>query len=490
MILPVDQQLLSRHIINPNMIVKQHSADRRQVKLFNYNDFCEMINFWKILLVEKHKAKVGQTVMIEFLSPNIYYFTAIFAAFELGLILIVDWPHALNEQDVNSHRMTMHGKIDFAIVNHQQTQSGNPLYNYWDHRRTTQNCNVIITDQDFDQYVIQDQDLYTKVSTTIYATPELDIIWSASGGTTGLAKQTRFTHQQTYLEAERLIKPLGFSHNDISLHVRNLHHGASMVYHWLPSMMTAKEHLFFIYKHNVEEIVPITISEKVTKVQLYTQQTVLDYLRKVSRLDHHIDIITLFNTTEEVIDLIKEKNINSVRIVFGDTTIGLGFFVKIINQNTTKEEFNKNRNCFGKKLDNHFTFKVENGLLHIAIPCLNKDWTTSGDRFDVVDDTYYFYGRSDRYRIGNEWITLGDLDVKIDQLFGNGATAIIDEHYEKLYLAIWRPNTEAENEFNKYISSQFKNIQIDKIARNLDFDKFFGSRKIDRQKLKNEFRKL
>jgi len=488
--LPVDQQLLSRHIVNPNMLVKQHSADGGQVMLFNYEDFCGMINFWKILLVEKHKAKVGQTVMIEFVSPNVYYFSAIFAAFELGLILIVDWPHAKNEEDVTSHRMTMHGKIDFAIVNHDQTQPSNPLYNYWDYRRTAQNCNVIITDRDFDLYVIQDPELYTTVSTKIYAVPESDIIWSASGGTTGLAKQTRFTHRQTYLEADRLIKPLGFSHNDVSLHVRNLHHGASMVYHWLPSMMTAKEHLFFTYHRHVNEIVPMVVSEKVTKVQLYTQQTVLDYLRETPRLDHKIDIITLFNTTEEVVDLIKEKNINSVRIVFGDTTIGLGFFVKIIDQNTTKEEFIKNRSCFGRKLDNHFNFKVENGLLHIATPCLNRDWTTSGDRFEIVDDLYYFYGRSDRYRIGNEWITLGDLDAKVDQLFGNGATVIIDEYYEKLYLSVWRPNVEAEEEFNKYISSQFKNIQIDKIARNLDFDQFFGSRKIDRQKLKDAFRKL
>jgi acyl-CoA synthetase (AMP-forming)/AMP-acid ligase II len=488
--LPATQQLLSRHIINPEIVVKQHSIDRSQVTLFNYEDFCGMINFWKIVLVEKYQAKSGQTVMIEFLSPNIYYFTAIFAAFELGLVLIVDWPHAKNEDDVKSHRMTMHGKIDFAIVNYGQTQPDDPHYDYWDYRRTTENCNVVITDRDFDIYVIQDPELYTKISTEIYATPESDAIWSASGGTTGLAKQTRVTHRQTYLEAERLIKPLGFSRDDISLHVRNLHHGASMVYHWLPSIMVAKEHLFFTYHHHVKEIVPTIISEKITKVQLYTQQTVLDYLHETPRLDHALDIITLFNTTDKAIDLIKEKNINSVRVVFGDTTIGLGFFVKIIDQSITEQEFIKSRNCVGKKFDDHFDFKIENGVLHIAVPCLNKGWATSGDRFECVNDLYYFYGRSNRYRIGDEWITLGDLDAKVDQLFGSGATVIIDEYYEKLYLSLWKPNPEAEEEFKKYISSQFNHIQINKIARNLDFNKFFGSRKIDRQKLKDEFRKL
>jgi len=485
--LPVEQQLLSRHIINPNMVLKQHSTDRSEFVAFNYEDFCGMINFWKILLVEKYQAKTGQTVMIEFAQPSIHYYTAIFAAFELGLVLIIDWPHAKNEDDVRSHRMTMHGKIDFAIVNWGQIDPNHKFYNYWDYRRTADNCRVLITEHDLDTYEIQDADLYNKVAGAIYATPDSDAIWSASGGTTGLAKQTRTTHRQAYLQAERLIKPLGFTEDDVSLHVRNLHHGASMVYHWLPSWMVAKEHSILTYRE-LEELVPAIKSEKITKVQLYTQQMVLDYLKLTHRLDHKLDIITLFNTTDEAIELIKEKNINSVNIVFGDTTIGLGFFVKRVDQSTTADSFS--RACVGPKFDDYFDFKIEDGLLYISVPCLGQDWRTSGDRFDYVDGLYYFYGRSNRYRIGDEWITLGDIDAKVDQIFGTGATAVIDEYYEHLYLAVWEPNPAAEAEFNDYLLSTFENVRINKIARDLNFDDFFGSRKIDKQKLKDQFRKL
>ena len=196
----------------------------------------------------------------------------------------------------------------------------------------------------------------------------------------------------------------------------------------------------------------------------------------------------MFNTTDEAIDLIKEKNINSVNIVFGDTTIGLGFFAKTVDQATTKDTFS--RACVGSKLVDYFDFKIEDELLYISVPYIGQEWRTSGDRFECANGLYYFYGRSDKYRIGDEWITLGDFDAKVDQLFGSSATAVIDEYYEKLYLAVWQPNPAAEAEFNNYLTSTFENVQVNKIARDLNFNDFFGSRKIDKQKLKDQFRQL
>ena len=42
--------------------------------------------------------------------------------------------------------------------------------------------------------------------------------------------------------AERMGRLLNFRNEDRVLHIRNIHHGASMSYHFLPSFMIAKDH--------------------------------------------------------------------------------------------------------------------------------------------------------------------------------------------------------------------------------------------------------
>ena len=117
-----------------------------------------------------------------------------------------------------------------------------------------------------------------------------------------------------------------------------------------------------------------------------------------------------------------------------------------------------------------------------------QEWRTSGDRFEINKDQYYFGGRGNRYKIGTEWVVLGDLDHEVDRLFGTGATIVVDDQNEKIYLSIWKNNEIAEQALQQYFHNTFKQVRISQLARGLDPQRFTASRKIDREKLKDYFR--
>lgn len=484
-------QMLTRHIINPELIIHQINWNTNKELLVDYEKFCSMIDYWKILLVEKYQAKPGKTILIEFNLLTVYYYSAIFAASELGLIMVIDWPHAYNEYDVHSYRMTMHGKIDYAIVHSSQLDPNSELYSYWDVQRNTINCNQLITEIDFDTYEIKDHDLYKQVAKTIFANPTMPVIWSASSGTTGLPKKIEITHQEIYLQAQRLSIHSNYQPTDSCLHMRNLHHGASMCYHFLPSFMVGKDQYLLAYKDQIDEQVTQTVIDfKINKILLYTANQVSDYLKLTPPLEHHLDIITLFLCPVETVALLKEKNVSSLRTMFGDTTIGLGFFVKTVYKDFDKNTYEKN--CLGKQLDDFFNLKIEDGLLYISCPATGKGWKTSKDRFELRNDQYYFFGRSDLYRIKDEWVGLADIESKIAEYFGNdGATVAFDTDgiQTKILLVVWKENAKAEQNLNDYFESNFKEARINNIARNLNPAEFTISRKIDREKIRDYFRR-
>lgn len=485
--------VLSRHIINPEMILYQYNDARTESVEFNYERFCGMVDYWKVMLVEKYGAEPGQSCLVEFNALNVYYYSALFAALELGLILIIDWPHAHDEEGTKDYRMKMHGQIDYAIIYSGQATPGDPTYDRWDLVRTQENCRHVITEQDFDNYTIQDPTLYDKVAKTIYATPDSVAIWSSSSGTTGLPKRNIITHKKVFRQAERLIPISDYQGNDRSLHIRNLHHGASMCYHFLPTWMTSREHYLYSFGHfdteQAHRIAGIIKQHKINKVLLHTNRMTDDVLEFIDPVDWPLDIITLFAVTPKSVPLIKEKNVRSVKVCFGDTTIGLGLFIRSLDQTTDPATYDKSE--MTSKQDDFYDFKIEDGILWIAIPELDQSWQTSYDSFECRNGVYYFKGRSNQYRFGADWIRLGDLEALTARLFGpDGATIVVDGDEQKIYLSIWEPNPEAEASIHEYFDKEFEDTRITKIARDLDYNKFMVSRKIDRPRLREYFRRV
>lgn len=472
-------EVLSRHIINPDIVIHDESGD------VNYTDLCALIDRWKILLVEKYHAQPGKKIVIEFITPNAVYYAAQYAAWELGMIVIGEWPYAYEDEDVCSKRMTMHGRIDYAIVSYKQTIPSEPAFNYWNYRRTTANVDFVITDKDFEEFETPHPERAGIIATSILAQPEMEALWGASGGTTGAAKPTSNTHKKLYLSSLRHIKLLNIQPTDHCLHIQNTLFGAGVWYWFLPVTMAAKEHSIFVSKDSAE-IARVINEKQINKAQFHTLPLILNFVDALDRVDHDLEISSLFVIPKDYVEKIQKKNIKTVHMVFGDTTIGGTFFLKKIDQNTIPSMYE--RNCMEELPDDFFEFELREGLLWMRIPSIGQEWRTSLDRFEIRDKKYYFYGRGNQYVIAGDTITLGDLDAEVDRLFGTGAIIVVDDKEQKVYLAIFRENPEAEAELNHYFEHNFKKARIAQVARGLDPNRFVASRKIDREKLRDYFR--
>lgn len=488
--------VLSRHHINPEILIHQWNTDSGEITTFNYKQLCDMIDYWKYMLVEKYHASPGKTVMIEFNLTSVYYFSALYAAWELGMTLIVDWMHSNSEQMCHSKVFSIHGKIDYAIVYSKQLDpTDKKFYSEWDVLRTRLHCNQVITEEDFDNYQIVDHTQYKKVTSTVYATPTTQAIWTATSGSTGIPKQQRIDHNSVVLQAQRLCQHLDFQTGTSSLHTNNLHHGASACYHFLPSMMTAKDHWIlnsmFATDSELKKLADCIVERKINKIFLYTPSKLASWLQTTTALHHPVDVTTLYYCPKDMIALAKEKNVRSIRSVFGDTTIGYGFLIKTVDCSQPLDHYEPN--CIGPKLDNFFDFDIQDQSLYVRVSGTGStEWKTSHDKFDFRDDKYYFLGRGTDYRINDEWIRHQEIESKVSELFdvnnNEGATIVVDNEEQQVYLAIWVNNPKAEAELDRWFSQRYRGVYISKRANNLDKKDFMGARKISRPALREYFR--
>jgi hypothetical protein len=489
-------QILSRNLITPDIVIYQHNFATNETHSFDYKVFLSMIDFWKVMLVEKYNARSGQTVMIEFNLTNLYYFTAIYAAWELGLVLIVDWPHAGSEQECHGKSFTIHGKIDHAIVFSGQLDPDNKsFYREWDVYRTKLHCKNIITEKDFDNYEIKNHTNFKEIAETIYATPDSQAIWTATSGSTGDPKQQRIDHRSVFLQAQRLVKHLNFKSSDIVLHTSNLHHGASACYHFLPSFMISKKHynLNFMLNSPGEntKLAKFINDNKISKLFLYTPAKLNSWLMETDPVEHNVEITTLYYCPKNMVELAREKNVSLIKSVFGDTTIAYGFLVKTVNPRDSIDNYEPN--LISEKLDDFFDFKIENGYLYIQAPGLgDTEWKTSHDNFELKNNKYYFLGRGTNYRINDTWINHHEIENKVNELFNigteEGATIVVDNEEQQVYLAVWIDNPKAETLLDQWLSTRYQNVYVSKKIHGINAEKFMGSRKVSRQLLREYFR--
>jgi hypothetical protein len=182
--------------------------------------------------------------------------------------------------------------------------------------------------------------------------------------------------------------------------------------------------------------------------------------------------------------LVKKKNINFIKSPFGDTTIGLGFFLKTVDQTTNILDYDVTN--MGPILDDFFQIDIRDQRLYVSCSELGEGWKTSDDKFELINGNYHFLGRANSYRIGEEWISLQQLESAVIEFFGRDrANIVVDVQYQKIYLAVWQePNFEAEKKLNEFFDKTYKDVKIDYVLRNEVYNEYFNSRKIDNSKIR------
>ena len=485
------ENILSRHCIHPDMILHEHDPESGNlVKTYNRDEFLQLIDRWKVFLVENYDVQPGQTIAME-LAPGLIYYALAFAAAELGLIFIIDWPLCYKERDLEDPKVTMWGEIDYIVSHTHHEQSchvkGNQSWSEWTHQRNLKFGKTFIYENTMFEYNMNSSRRITEIINTIHATPDTPLINFCSSGTTGTPKKLMNTHGKVYRIAKRMTG-LNFTKGLKILNFNNLHHGASMTYHFVPTFMVGSELYTAIGCHGptelgIDGVVKFILEHKLNQMFLYRMDHVEYFLRNMPRVDWTVNITTLLQITPEMINLIKEKNVNWIVSPFGDTSIGQAIFNKKVNQTTDLATYDVTNQ--GRPVDDFYQVEVRDGSLWVAIPKLNQEWRTSGDAFEVMDGDFYFRGRANQYRINKEWIVLGDIETAVNTIFGRGgANIVIDFEMQKVYLAVWQPDSEAEEKINKFFEDNYKKVKIDYVLRDEDYNQFYNSRKIDNSKIR------
>jgi acyl-CoA synthetase (AMP-forming)/AMP-acid ligase II len=482
---------ISRNIINRDIIFYQLNDAGDVVYVADYQKLCDHIDYWKAFLLDRYSAKSGQLLFIDCSFLDIYYYSLIFAAAELGLIIVLDMPHAYCEEDLDNVKMNMHGKIDFVYTN----RDPNNQDIFWDWQRNLKLAVNLIQPCDYDQYQLKDPTNYSLAQQTFVTDPDTLFLRYPSSGSTGTPQLVVNSHRKVYAMSERLIPQMEYAAGDSAVHIMNMFHGAALCYHFLPSIMTVKTHyMFSVFDtknafnpeagiSNIEKLVEVVKRHNINAVKIPTTSLLEKFIGLLDRAPSPMKICTLFQISPAMVAQLKDKNIRSIKTLFGDTTIAMGLFIKTVYQDQDLETYDVTE--MGRPYDDFFDFDIRDQRLWIRIPSLQQDWKTSNDLFEFRDGKYYFKGRANTYRINGEWVGHQQLETACTKCFGAmNANVVFDEDRQKIYLALWKKNDAAVQAFQTYLTRHFKNIKVDYVLEHEEYHAFFNSRKIDAEKIR------
>ena len=478
--------IITRAIINPTCSLVETDLNFNIVRTVNYAEFISMIDKWKTMLLEKYDAKAGETIFLHG-HPSATYYSALFAACELGLINVLDMPRCHNESDLYTERTKKSAPVDYMVrTNYQIDIFGpgaesedslrvwSPRPNFkWALERDRLYSRNIIKLEDYEEYTPADTAKYADV---VWCTPDSPVIRFPSSGTTGDPKTIFDTHSRCMAMAQRYADYTGMTVGESAIHQNNLNHGSVLVVHWLPSMMSCSTH-YTVNPTNSVGMVQFANKMKINRVMLYTTKLLADWLHEIEPVDHDMRIQTLYQITPDIVSLVREKNVACVYGNFGASEIGGAFFTKEITPATDPNTYNTTN--LGKPFDDMWELDIRDGKLWVKSDALGQEWTTTNDRFELRNGDYWFMGRDNRYRIGEEWIDLNTFEEQISIYFGEDANIVVDADLQKLYLVLWKPNAFGERQLEDYLKNNFVALRLDYTMRDQPRDLYFGDRKLD-----------
>jgi acyl-coenzyme A synthetase/AMP-(fatty) acid ligase len=458
------ENIITRHCLNQDLLIYQHNDTLQLDHKFDYVELCHMIDYWKVLLVEKYAVTVGQTCYLDLVQQDIYYYSLFFAICELGLIIVVDLPRVGPSTDLKTdHRLNMHGQIDFWFAD-----SLTLSHPYNELRFKHIGRQVIEPCTEFNNYTVLDHDRFAEIAGAIWCAPNMPLIWTSSSGTTNTPKKVVESHHKIYTMSRRMVPLLNFEKSDVVCHTKNIHHGSSLVLFFLPSFMACDHHLTRVWNalesDSVSELVSFVEQEKPNHVFLYTTNLLTEFLQKISVWDRRLELLTLYHVTPEIIQLQKLKNVDMIRSTYGESTIGSAILLKHVNKDVDISTYEINN--MGPKMDDYYELDIVDGKLAVSIPMLDQPWRSTGDVFTVSNDNYYFHGRSDLYRIGYSWIKFSELEQEVNDQFGTdkgkpNANAVIDANLQKLYLAVWnKVSLDAVPKFVEHLKEKYDGYEV------------------------------
>jgi len=367
-------------------MVFQYHDKMAHIKTYSYDDLCDRIDRWKMFYIEQYCVQPGQTILIDFSVMTIDYFASVFAAAELGLVLINGVPATWRIRNSKENNPIPTGLEPIDYILDFGTKSD------WDHQLYTALSKDVVVNAYWQDYQVKDTAQLASVKNDIRCTDELVL-------TKDLVTGAAATHKKITAVSQRMATILGYSNTDSILHTRNLHLlDYNFCWNFLPGFMLCREHFVF---NDVD--VPggndylSMLSEFITDNRInfipidhVVPGSLTGLLKNISAVDFDLTVNTTAAINREAVKLMREKNIRAINRLFCTNPRNAGMLIKTVDKDTPDSRLQMNN--FGAPRDNFFQFKLDNHVLYYSCPDLGEDWQTDGNQFIFSNSEYHFAG--------------------------------------------------------------------------------------------------
>jgi hypothetical protein len=442
----------------------------------------EFVNFWKIIFVEKNGLKSGDKIGLGFPFTDIYYFSALYAAAELGLKLVV-LDIGTNTQNVSKNSSQTQDFLPLDLFVSGQTLVADKYEYYKSLSLQTESWQI------WDHYQIKNKNSWNSITKQM-PNPNDVLLLCTSSGTTDRPKKVEHSHKFLYDVAKRNTDLFEFKGN--VLHVKNLHHGSSLAVYFLPSLMSDQctGHFIFNYdeKNQVEGLAEFCCQHNINHLQFPYTHAVEKFLKYAVDNKIVFDDLTLY--TFSYIDpdwqiLMQKCKIKKIISIFGCNETSGPLFISTLYPDSV--DFNPQDFV---KPDNFYDYNFnDTGQLLVYLNQYDRTIVMQ-DNFEYTKDQFRHLGRNDLVRINDiqvDFFWLLEL-CRIEQVSGQ---IVLDKQREKLYLAIWDESEldHVTKKLNLLIQNRYgPTVQISQ-SRNLHHQDYLLGIKLDYESLRNTFRK-
>lgn len=406
--------ILSRDILNKDLVYDG----------VNYTSLCDMIDYWKIVLWEKYSVRPGHNVSAIVSLTDVYYVSLVIACLELGVSLAVtDKPIHNNFHGV---RQRLYGPMQLALVDDLNWEDSQLTcaHQYFKH---VDNIKI------FDDYTIQDPSLWDKIAKKIFAKSDSIAILTTTSGTSKSPTVVKHTHEWILDSSIRAVKILNFHKDEVVLHTRQLSHGSILDLFLLPSLMTVDQHHMFNYNSsNVNQFVDYIMTYKINKFMIFS--SVAEILNALPVLEHTLNIITSAKPSENIVTLVKSKNISSFIVSYGSSESGNNILVNSITPTTNPLTHEPNN--YGPLRDDHYSLELFDDHVVVEVKKFKKK-VKLNDKLEFRNGNYYFYNRTDQYRINDVFISELNISTVSKSITKLNHDVIIDPEFDSIYLAFY-----------------------------------------------------